>query len=59
LHNAFAIDPEKRPSIQGKTILLVDDVATTGATLFECAKVLKQNGAKKVFAIVLARQTIE
>jgi ComF family protein len=59
LHNAFAIDPEKRSSIQGKTILLVDDVATTGATLFECAKVLKQNGAKKVFAIVLARQTIE
>lgn len=38
-----------------ENILLVDDVFTTGATLFECAKVLKQNGAKKIWAITLAR----
>jgi competence protein ComFC len=42
-----------------KNILLVDDIATTGATLFECAKVLKQNGVKKVFAVVVARQEFE
>jgi len=46
-------------NLHGKTILLIDDIATTGATLFECAKVLKQNGAKKVFAAVIARQEME
>lgn len=35
--------------------LLVDDVATTGATLNECAKTLRKAGAKKVLAFVLAR----
>lgn len=54
IRNAFEIsDPEK---IKGKTILLIDDIATTGATLFECAKTLKENGAREVFAIVIARQ---
>jgi competence protein ComFC len=45
-------------AIKNKRILLVDDVATTGATLNECAKVLKLAGVKKVFAAVLARQEI-
>jgi ComF family protein len=43
-------------SLQNKNIILVDDVATTGATLFECVKVLKQNGAKLVWGIVIARK---
>jgi ComF family protein len=38
----------------GRRICLVDDIKTTGATLNECAKVLKQAGASKVFALVLA-----
>jgi len=38
----------------GRNVCLVDDVKTTGATLNECAKTLKQAGAKKVFALVLA-----
>lgn len=42
--------------LKEKTILLVDDISTTGATLFECARVLKQNGARKVFGAVIARQ---
>lgn len=36
-------------------IVLVDDVFTSGATMQECAKVLKQNGAKWVWAITVAR----
>ncbi len=57
---AFFSDSCKRQPpknlLKDKTVLLVDDIATTGATLFECAKVLKQNEAKEIFAIVIARQ---
>lgn len=36
-------------------ILLIDDVATTGATLAECVKTLKKSGAKEVISLVFAR----
>lgn len=52
LKRAFAFNKEK--NISGKTIALVDDVATTRSTLLECAKLLKRNGAKSVWGIVLA-----
>ena len=38
----------------GKTVALIDDITTSGATLAECAKTLKQAGAQKVIASVLA-----
>lgn len=41
--------------VGGKRILLVDDVYTTGATVSECSKVLKKNGAKEVCILTLAR----
>ena len=40
--------------LAGRKICLVDDIKTTGARLNECAKTLKQAGASKVFALVLA-----
>lgn len=55
LQGAFALAEEGIVLIQNKTLWLIDDVATTGTTLEECAKVLKKAGAKKVFGIVLAR----
>ena len=42
-------------NLAGATIILVDDVATTGATLNECAKILKQNGANQVWGLVVAK----
>ena len=39
----------------GLTVLLIDDVATTGSTLSECARVLKGAGASTVYALTLAR----
>ncbi len=52
VEGAFAV--RKGHNFKGKNVCLVDDVKTTGATLNECAKVLKDAGAEKVFAFVLA-----
>lgn len=38
----------------GKTVLIVDDVVTTGLTLYECAKALRKAGAKSVYGITIA-----
>lgn len=43
------------PSLRGRTIALVDDVVTTGATAQECAAVLKDHGARAVSVIAFAR----
>lgn len=53
LQGAFAANESLVPSRQ--PLLLVDDVWTTGSTLKECTKVLKQHGATTVWAITLAR----
>lgn len=52
LAGVFDVDPHC--DVQGKRILLVDDVMTTGSTLDECAKMLKIYGASEVFALTAA-----
>lgn len=52
LAGAFAVPrPE---AVQGQSLLLIDDVATTGSSLHECALVLKAYGAQAVYALTLA-----
>jgi ComF family protein len=50
---AFEVSGNK--NLTGKTVILVDDVATTGNTINECARILKKAGCEKVFGLVLAR----
>jgi ComF family protein len=57
LRGAFAVtEPE---NVQRQSILLVDDVMTTGATAGECARVLLRAGAKQVYVATVARATRE
>jgi predicted amidophosphoribosyltransferase len=53
IKNAFVVNDTSK--IEGKRILLVDDVYTTGATANECAKVLLKGGSKQVDVLTLAR----
>jgi ComF family protein len=53
VRGAYAVDDDKG-FLQGKTILLIDDVTTTGATLRENEKVLRDAYAKKVIGAVVA-----
>lgn len=52
---AFAVNPKRAGAITGKSIVLIDDVYTTGSTVRECAKILLASGAKEVFVLTLAR----
>ncbi|MCL4771766.1 MAG: ComF family protein, partial [Burkholderiaceae bacterium] len=55
LQGALAVDPLRAAALQGRSVLLVDDVMTTGATLQAAALALRQAGARTVSALVFAR----
>lgn len=57
LRGAFSVTGAEK--LQGQTVVLVDDVMTTGATAGECARVLLKAGAKQVFVATVARATRE
>ena len=55
LAGAFAVPEAERRGLAGRQVILVDDVMTTGATLFEAARCLARSGSGDVSALVLAR----
>lgn len=55
VRKAFDISPTYHGVLQGKNIVLIDDVYTTGATVNECTKILKRAGASRVDVLTLAR----
>lgn len=57
--NAFRMNPLHAKAAEGKTVMLIDDVYTTGATIKECAKVLKNAGAGSVHVLTLTRAVRE
>jgi len=54
VHQAFSL----QHSVLGKRIVLIDDVYTTGSTMQECARVLKENGADRVEGFTFARARV-
>lgn len=55
MKGAFNINSKFKSQNSEVNVFLVDDIVTTGATLIEAANILKRNGAKRVYAITLAR----
>ena len=55
MKGAFAVDPLQAPRLRGQRVVLLDDVMTTGATLWEASRVLRQHGVAHITALALAR----
>lgn len=55
VRHAFAVDPLRVGQLAGRRVVLVDDVMTSGASVFAAAAALRQAGAAHVTALVLAR----
>ena len=55
LAGAFAVEPMRVDELTGRRVVLVDDVMTSGASIFSAARVLLTAGAASVSAIVFAR----
>ena len=57
VRGAFAVSEKRREAIEGKNLLLIDDVITTGATVEACARALKRAGGARVDVLALGLVT--
>jgi ComF family protein len=55
VRGAYSLEPNSRSEVQFRRIVLLDDVMTTGATLFEAAREFRRAGAQHITAVVVAR----
>lgn len=55
LNGAFALEPRHYAAVRGRRLVLVDDVMTTGASVYALARVLRAAGAAHITALVFAR----
>lgn len=55
LKGSFKVSPSASESIQGRSLILVDDVLTTGATVEAMSETLRQAGAGRIYVLTLAR----
>lgn len=59
VQQAFAVDPLRTAQLKGKRVVLLDDVMTSGASLFAAARAVREAGAARVTGLVLARTDTE
>ncbi len=52
--NCFKINSKKNSILKGRTVIVIDDITTTGSTLYEVMEIIKENGAKKVVGFAVA-----
>jgi len=55
IKGSFTLANTNSQELEGKNILIIDDIYTTGFTLNECASILQQAGASRIFGLTLAR----
>jgi predicted amidophosphoribosyltransferase len=55
VHDAFWVAPDHIAKVRGQHLVLLDDVMTTGASMFEAARALRAAGAAHITGLVLAR----
>lgn len=58
VRGAFSINDKDFKRMNSQCVILVDDVFTTGSTLEQCAQLLKENGASKVYGFTFAKSRI-
>ena len=59
VEGCFTLTPQAAQKTKQKTILLVDDIITTGSTMRECAKTLRKTRPKEIIGLAVARQGLE